>query len=420
MKILIVGRGGREHAIAWKVAQSTRVSELFVAPGNEGMLLLNNTCNVPVRRVAVDENDTAALLAFALEHRVDLTIVGPEAALMNGIADEFQKAGLRIFAPTKAAARIEGSKQFAKELMEKYAIPTAAYRTFEDYDAAKAYLDEFGAPIVIKYDGLAAGKGVVVAMTAEEADAALKDMLLDNHFGKGKVVMEEFLQGPEFSLLTLVNGEQVVPLAIAQDHKRAYDGDKGPNTGGMGAYSPVPVIPQEQVEWAVEHIMKPAAKAMVTEGCPFCGVLYGGLMLTKEGPKVIEFNARFGDPETEVVLPKMKSDLVEVVMDLMDHKETKAEFYPDAFLGVVLAAKGYPGSYDKGIEIKNLDAVKQTVFHMGTQQKEGQWLSNGGRVLFVVGKGATLREAREDAYNGVHAIDAQGLFYREDIGWQAI
>lgn len=420
MKVLIVGRGGREHAIAWKVAQSTLVSELFVAPGNEGMLLLNNTSSVPVHRVALDENNTEALLAFALEHHVDLTIVGPEAALMNGIADEFQKAGLRIFAPTKAAARIEGSKQFAKELMEKYHIPTAKYRTFEDYDAAKAYLDEVGAPIVIKYDGLAAGKGVVVAMTAEEADAALKDMLLDNRFGKGKVVMEEFLQGPEFSLLTLVNGEQVVPLAIAQDHKRAYDGDKGPNTGGMGAYSPVPVIPQEQVDWAVEHIMKPAAKAMVAEGCPFCGVLYGGLMLTKEGPKVIEFNARFGDPETEVVLPKMKSDLVEVIMDLMDHKETKAGFYSDAFLGVVLAAKGYPGSYDKGIEIRNLEAVKQTVFHMGTMQKEGQWLSNGGRVLFVVGKGATLREAREDAYSGVRAIDAPGLFYREDIGWQAI
>ena len=420
MKILIVGRGGREHAIAWKVAQSSKVSELFIAPGNEGMLLLNNTCNVPVHRVAVDENDTNALLAFALEHRVDLTIVGPEAALMNGIADEFQKAGLRIFAPTKAAARIEGSKQFAKELMEKYAIPTAAYRTFEDYEEAKDYLSEVGAPIVIKYDGLAAGKGVVVAMTTEEADAALKDMLLDNRFGKGKVVMEEFLQGPEFSLLTLVNGEQVVPLAIAQDHKRAYDGDKGPNTGGMGAYSPVPVIPQEQVQWAVEHIMKPAAKAMVTEGCPFCGVLYGGLMLTKQGPKVIEFNARFGDPETEVVLPKMQSDLVEVIMDLLEHKETKAEFYHEAFLGVVLAAKGYPGSYEKGLEIKNLEAVKQTVFHMGTMQKEGQWFSNGGRVLFVVGKGATLREAREDAYNGVRAIDAPRLFYREDIGWQAI
>lgn len=416
MKILIIGRGGREHAIAWKVAQSALTTQLYIAPGNPGML----TLGANVQLVPIDENDTAALLEFAREQQMDLTIVGPEAALMNGIADEFQKAGLAIFAPTKAAARIEGSKQFAKELMDKYHIPTARYRTFEDYTEAKEYLDLIGAPIVIKYDGLAAGKGVVVAMTAGEADEALKDMLLDNRFGQGKVVMEEFLQGPEFSLLTLVNGEQVVPLAIAQDHKRAYDGDKGPNTGGMGAYSPVPVIPQEQVEWAVEQIMKPAAKAMVAEGCSFCGVLYGGLMLTKDGPKVIEFNARFGDPETEVVLPKLKSDFVEMVLALLRHEEVAPEFYDEAFLGVVLAAKGYPGKYEKGLEICGLDNVSQTVFHMGTTLKDGKWLSNGGRVLFVVGRGATLREAREDAYKAVNSIDAPGLFHREDIGWQAV
>lgn len=416
MKILIIGRGGREHAIAWKVAQSALTTQLYIAPGNPGML----TLGANVQLVPIDENDTAALLEFAREQQMDLTIVGPEAALMNGIADEFQKAGLAIFAPTKAAARIEGSKQFAKELMDKYHIPTARYRTFEDYTEAKEYLDLIGTPIVIKYDGLAAGKGVVVAMTAGEADEALKDMLLDNRFGQGKVVMEEFLQGPEFSLLTLVNGEQVVPLAIAQDHKRAYDGDKGPNTGGMGAYSPVPVIPQEQVEWAVEQIMKPAAKAMVAEGCSFCGVLYGGLMLTKDGPKVIEFNARFGDPETEVVLPKLKSDFVEMVLALLRHEEVVPEFYDEAFLGVVLAAKGYPGKYEKGLEICGLDNVSQTVFHMGTTLKDGKWLSNGGRVLFVVGRGATLREAREDAYKAVNSIDAPGLFHREDIGWQAV
>lgn len=416
MKILIIGRGGREHAIAWKVAQSALTTQLYIAPGNPGML----TLGANVQLVPIDENDTAALLEFAREQQMDLTIVGPEAALMNGIADEFQKAGLAIFAPTKAAARIEGSKQFAKELMDKYHIPTARYRTFEDYTEAKEYLDLIGAPIVIKYDGLAAGKGVVVAMTAGEADEALKDMLLDNRFGQGKVVMEEFLQGPEFSLLTLVNGEQVVPLAIAQDHKRAYDGDKGPNTGGMGAYSPVPVIPQEQVEWAVEQIMKPAAKAMVAEGCSFCGVLYGGLMLTKDGPKVIEFNARFGDPETEVVLPKLKSDFVEMVLALLRHEEVVPEFYDEAFLGVVLAARGYPGKYEKGLEICGLDNVSQTVFHMGTTLKDGKWLSNGGRVLFVVGRGATLREAREDAYKAVNSIDAPGLFHREDIGWQAV
>lgn len=420
MRILIIGRGGREHAIAWKVAQSALVTNLYIAPGNPGMQTLNQTSKVSVELVPVDENDTGSLLSFAQEHKIDLTIVGPEAALMNGIADEFQKAGLKIFAPTKSAARIEGSKQFAKELMDKYHIPTAKYRTFEDYTEAKTYLDAVGAPIVIKYDGLAAGKGVVVAMTAEEADAALQDMLLDNHFGKGKVVMEEFLQGPEFSLLTLVNGEQVVPLVIAQDHKRAYDGDKGPNTGGMGAYSPVPVIPQEQVDWAVEHIMKPTAKALVAEGCPFCGVLYGGLMLTAEGPKVIEFNARFGDPETEVVLPKLKSDFVQMVQDLLENKEVKPDFYEDAFLGVVLAAQGYPEKYPKGLEISNLKNVKQLVFHMGTAFKDDKWYSNGGRVLFVVGQGKTLKEAREDAYKGVHAIDANGLFYRNDIGWQAV
>lgn len=420
MKVLIVGRGGREHAIAWKTAQSALNPQLYIAPGNAGMLTITEKTGAPVQLVPIDENDTAALCTFAKEQNIDLTIIGPEAALMNGIADAFHEAGLPIFAPTQAAARIEGSKQFAKELMDKYNIPTAAYRTFEDYQEAKHYLDSKGAPIVIKYDGLAAGKGVVVAMTTEEADAALKDMLEDNHFGKGRVVMEEFLQGPEFSLLTLVNGEQVVPLVIAQDHKRAYDGDKGPNTGGMGAYSPVPVIPKEQVTWAVEHIMKPTAKALSSEGCPFCGVLYGGLMLTQDGPKVIEFNARFGDPETEVVLPKMKSDFLQLVLDLLDHKEVNPEFYDEAFLGVVLAAKGYPGKYAKGLPIHNLDQVKQTVFHMGTALKDGQWVSNGGRVLFVVGQGKDIQSAQKDAYEGVKTIDAPDLFYRKDIGWQAL
>jgi len=417
MKILIIGRGGREHAIAWKVAQSALNPQLFIAPGNEGMLTIKDA---PVTLVPIDETKTDELLAFAQENQIDLTIVGPEAALMNGIANRFREAGLKIFAPTAEAAQIEGSKQFAKDLMAKYDIPTAAFRTYEDYEEAKAYLNEVGAPIVIKYDGLAAGKGVVVAMTFEEADEALKDMLLDNHFGKGKVVMEEFLQGPEFSLLTMVNGEQVVPLVIAQDHKRAYDGDKGPNTGGMGAYSPVPVIPQEQIDWAVEHIMKPTAAAMVKEGCPFCGILYGGLMLTQQGPKVIEFNARFGDPETEVVLPKMKSDFVQLVLDVLDGKCPKPEFYDEVFLGVVMAANGYPGSYPKGIAIENLDNLDQLVFHMGTAKKEGKWVSNGGRVLFVVGQGKTFQDAKNDAYKGVEAIESDGLFYRKDIGWQAI
>ena len=420
MKVLVIGRGGREHAIAWKMAQSALKPEIFVAPGNVGMRFITEQTGAKVTLVNIDENATEALRDFALQNSIDLTVVGPEAALANDIATVFRAAGLRIFAPTAAAAQIESSKEFAKDLMQKYHIPTAAYRTFEDYNAAKLYLDEQGAPIVIKYDGLAAGKGVVVAMTVEEADNALKDMLLDNHFGKGKVVMEEFLQGPEFSLLTLVNGEQVVPLVIAQDHKRAYDGDKGPNTGGMGAYSPVPVIPQAQIDWAVEHIMKPTAKALIAEGCPFCGVLYGGLMLTKDGPKVIEFNARFGDPETEVVLPKLKSDLTQMILDVLDNKEVKPEFYDEAFLGVVLAAKGYPGSYTKNIPLNNPAALSQQVFCMGVKEENGQLLSNGGRVLFVVGKGKTLKDAQQDAYQGVAKMAHPDLFFRSDIGWQAV
>lgn len=420
MKVLVIGRGGREHAIAWKMAQSALKPEIFVAPGNVGMRLITGQTGAQVTLVNIDENATEALRDFAIENHIGLTVVGPEAALANDIATVFRTAGLRIFAPTAAAARIESSKEFAKDLMRKYHIPTAAYRTFEDYEAAKQYLDEQGAPIVIKYDGLAAGKGVVVAMSTEEADNALKDMLLDNRFGKGKVVMEEFLQGPEFSLLTLVNGEHVVPLVIAQDHKRAYDGDKGPNTGGMGAYAPVPVIPQAQIDWAVEHIMKPTAKALMTEGCPFCGVLYGGLMLTKEGPKVIEFNARFGDPETEVVLPKLKSDLTQMILDVLDNKEVKPEFHEEAFLGVVLAAKGYPGSYSKNIPLNNPAGIPQQVFCMGVKEENGQLLSNGGRVLFVVGKGTTLKEAQQDAYQGVARMAHPDLFFRNDIGWQAL
>jgi len=420
MRILIIGRGGREHAIAWKMAQSALKPELFIAPGNVGMNTITAQTGAPVTLVNLGENETEALRDFALSEHIDLTVVGPEAALANDIATVFAAAGLRIFAPTAAAARIETSKEFAKDLMQKYRIPTAAYRTFEDYDSARRYLDEQGAPIVIKYDGLAAGKGVVVAMTAEEADNALKDMLLDNRFGKGKVVMEEFLQGPEFSLLTLVNGEQVVPLVIAQDHKRAYDGDKGPNTGGMGAYSPVPVIPKEQIDWAVEHIMKPTAKALIAEGCPFCGVLYGGLMLTKDGPKVIEFNARFGDPETEVVLPKLESDLTQMMLDILENMEVSPKFHDDAFLGVVLAANGYPGSYAKNIPLNDPAGLSQQVFCMGVKEENGQLLSNGGRVLIVVGRGKTLKEAQQDAYQGVAKMAHPDLFHRKDIGWQAV
>ena len=413
MKILVIGRGGREHAIAWKAAQSNLVEQVYVAPGNAG--IGEQFVNVPL-----NETDNSAIVHWSKENAIDLVIIGPEAALQNGLADELIKNNIKVFGPTKAAAQIEASKEFAKELMRKYHVATADFATFSDYESAKKYLDEKGAPIVIKYDGLAAGKGVVVAMTKEEADEALRDMLLDAKFGEGKVVMEEYLEGPEFSLLTLVNGRQVVPLVIAQDHKRAFDGDKGPNTGGMGAYSPVAIIAQSAIDEAVEKIMKPVAAAMVEEGKPFCGVLYGGLMLTKNGPKVIEFNARFGDPETEVVLPKIKSDLVQHILDVMEGKNTSVEFYDDIFLGVVLASKGYPGSYPKGLPIEGLDKVKQLVFHMGTAQKDDKWVTAGGRVLFVVGRGRTIQEAQADAYEGVRKIKSDALFYRNDIGHQSV
>ena len=413
MKILVVGRGGREHAMAWKIAQSDLVSELFVAPGNDGMRT-QFTC------VPIDELDTDALVEFVKQNHIDLTIVGPESTLMNGLADQFALHNLKIFGPTKSAANIEGSKQFAKELMVKYNIPTAQFATFDNYYDAKNYLDRVGAPLVVKYDGLAAGKGVVVAMTYQEADLALQDMLLNAKFGDGKVILEQFLEGPEFSLMALVHGETVLPLSIAQDHKRAFDGDQGPNTGGMGAYSPVPIIPREMIDLAVETVMKPAAKAMVAEGNPFTGILYGGLILTPNGPQVIEFNARFGDPETEVVLPKMKSDLLKVILDLLNGVETKIEWHDLCYVGVVLASKGYPNTFEKGIEITGLELVPNTVFHMGTSFKDGKWLNNGGRVLFVVGEGVTLKEAQENAYHGISFIQSPALFHRKDIGWQAL
>lgn len=305
MNVLVIGSGGREHAIVDALSRSAQVAKIYCAPGNVG-IARQAEC------IAIRETEIDRLLDFARETQVDLTVVGPEAALAVGIVDAFRAAGLRIFGPTKAAARIESSKEFAKELMSRYGIPTAAYRTFGDYEEARAYVAEQGAPIVLKYDGLAAGKGVVVAQTLEEADAALRDMLLDDKFGDGRVVIEECLTGPEFSFMCFVSGRKVWPMVLAQDHKRAYDGDCGPNTGGMGAYSPLPFITPEDERFALEHIMQPTAAALVAEGCPFTGVLYGGLMKTPQGIKVIEFNARFGDPETEVVLPRLASDIVDI------------------------------------------------------------------------------------------------------------
>ncbi len=413
MKVLVIGSGGREHAIVDALSRSPQVEKIFCAPGNAG-IARQAEC------VAIRDTEVERLRDFAAAEGIGLTVVGPEVALAAGVVDVFKAAGLRIFGPTKAAARIESSKEFAKDLMAKYDIPTAAYRSFTDYDQARAYVASRPLPAVLKYDGLAAGKGVVIAQTLAEADEALKEMLLDDKFGEGKVVVEDFLTGPEFSLLCFVSGARVWPMVLSQDHKRAYDGDKGPNTGGMGAYSPLPFITAEDERFAVERIMRPMAAAMVAEGCPFEGVLYGGLMKTPDGIKVIEFNARFGDPETEVVLPRLKSDIVDIFCAVADGGDAQLEWDERPALGIVLASKGYPGSYEKGYEIKGLDRVEGTVYHMGTKADGDRILTAGGRVLFVVGRGATLSEAREAALRDVARIECDNLFHRTDIGHWAL
>ena len=412
MKVLVVGSGGRCHAIVEALSKSPQVEKIFSAPGNAGIAALAEC-------VAIKETEIDRLADFAAEQGVGLTVVGPEVALEAGIADLFAERGLRIFGPKRNAARIETSKEFAKELMAKYNIPTAAFRTFTDFDAALEYVKAGKLPIVLKYDGLAAGKGVVIAETLTEAEEALKDMLLDAKFGEGKVVIEECLVGPEFSLMCFVNGESVYPMPVAQDHKRAYDGDKGPNTGGMGAYTELPFISDEDLEYAMQKIMLPTAKALAAEGAPFCGVLYGGLMKTPDGIKVIEFNARFGDPETEVVLPRIKSDICQVFCDVADGKITHIEWHDFATLGIVLASKGYPGSYDKSYVIEGVESVDGSVYHMGTALKDGQYITAGGRVMIVVCSAPTLAEAQLKAKAEVEKIECDNLFHRTDIGNKA-
>ena len=394
------------------LARSAKVDKIFCAPGNAG-IAAQAEC-VPIR-----ETEVETLRDFALAHNVILTVVGPEAALAAGIVDCFRAAGLRIFGPTQAAARIESSKEFAKELMAKYGIPTAGFRAFTSYEEARAYVASRPMPAVLKYDGLAAGKGVVIAQTMAEADSALRDMLLDDRFGHGKVVVEDWLEGPEFSFMCFVDRSHVYPMALAQDHKRAYDNDEGPNTGGMGAYSPLPFVTPEDEAYALREVMQRTADAMVAEGCPFTGVLYGGLMKTPQGIKVIEFNARFGDPETEVVLPRLKSDLCEVFCAVADGRDVCVEWDERAALGIVLASEGYPGAYGKGFPIGGLEGL-DGVYHMGTKRDGDRIVTSGGRVLFVVGQGATLAEAREKALADVARIACDNLFHRTDIGHCAL
>ncbi len=413
-KVLVIGGGGREHAIVHALSRSSQVDKIYAAPGNVGIAHVAQC--VHLKDTQVDE-----LLEFAKKEEITLTVVGPEASLALGIVDKFTAAGLTIFGPTQAATRIESSKEYAKELMKKYKVPTADYQVFEDYEAASAYIHNHSLPIVLKYDGLAAGKGVVVAETMEQAEIALEDMLLDQKFGKGRVVIEEFLTGPEFSFMCFVSDDKVYPMVVAQDHKRAYDGDRGPNTGGMGAYSPLPFISDEDINWSLENIMRPMAKALVAEGTPFRGVLYGGLMKTPEGIKVIEFNARFGDPETEVVLPRLKSEIFPIFMNVAKGLPCgDIEWDKRAAIGIVLASKGYPGSYEKGYPISGIGSVNGQVFHMGTAVKDGKVITNGGRVLFVTIMGDNLAEAQRKANFEVEKIKCDNLFHRTDIGWQAI
>ncbi|WP_419957970.1 phosphoribosylamine--glycine ligase [Psychrobacillus psychrotolerans] len=416
MNILVIGSGGREHAIAQQFIDSPSVENVFVAPGNDGM-------SGGIQIVSIDALAFEELATFAKENKIDLTFVGPEQPLAAGIVDYFEAEGLLIFGPTKAAAQIEGSKAFAKEIMDKYNIPTAAYETFTEVDKAKEYIEKLGAPIVVKADGLAAGKGVVVAMTVDEANKAVEDMIGNQLYGESssRVVIEEYLDGEEFSFMSFVHKGQIHPMVIAQDHKRAYDGDKGPNTGGMGAYSPVPQISSDIVDIAYETVVVPTVKAMTAEGIPFTGILYAGLILTSEGPKVIEFNARFGDPETQVVLPRMTSDFGEFMIALMNENPFELSWSNEGMLGVVIASEGYPTDVKKGAKLPNLGTLTDTglfVFHAGTKADDKDFIANGGRVILVAARESSIKKAQQKVYSGLTKLEWDGLFYRKDIGWR--
>jgi phosphoribosylamine--glycine ligase len=423
MNVLIIGGGGREHALAWRAAQSPRVARIFVAPGNAGTARETKCANV-----AVAAEDIEALLAFAQRERVDLTIVGPEAPLVLGVVDRFRAAGLRCFGPTRAAAQLEGSKAFTKDFLARHKIPTAAYGNFSDFDRAEAYIRRVGAPVVVKADGLAAGKGVIIAQTVDEAIGAARDMLAGNAFGEAghRVVVEEFLKGEEASFIVMVDGEHVLPLATSQDHKRVGDGDTGPNTGGMGAYSPAPVVTPEMHERVMREVIEPTVRGMQAEGNTYTGFLYAGLMIGPDGaPKVLEYNCRFGDPETQPVMMRLKSDFVELVDAALDARldQVAADWDPRAALGVVMAAGGYPGSYAKGDAITGLparEAPDAKVFHAGTALRDGEVVTSGGRVLCVTALGESVAAAQRRAYEVVRGIHWKHAQYRSDIGYRAI
>jgi phosphoribosylamine--glycine ligase len=423
MNILVIGSGGREHALAWKAARSPLASMVYVAPGNAGTATENNMQNVDINAEDID-----SLLSFARDNDIGLTIVGPEATLVEGIVDVFRDNGLKIFGPSKAAAQLEGSKAFTKDFLARHDIPTAWYANFTEVEPAVAFVREKGTPIVIKADGLAAGKGVILAQSEDEAIATIEDMLSGNRFGDAgaRVVIEEFLYGEEASFICMVDGKNVLPMASSQDHKARDDGDKGPNTGGMGAYSPAPVVTDEMHQRIMQMVIEPTVKGMADEGNPFTGFLYAGVMIDEDGiPKVLEYNVRFGDPETQPIMMRMKSDLVQLCLDAIDGKldSATAEWDSRTSLGVVLAAGGYPDSYDKGDVIEGLEGTETEstkVFHAGTAQRDGNVVTNGGRVLCAVALGDSVTEAQQRAYQLVDRIHWNNVYFRTDIGHRAV
>ena len=423
MKILVIGGGGREHALAWKAAQSPLADQVFVAPGNAGTAL-----EPKLQNVAIGAEDLVALLDFAQGEGIDLTIVGPEAPLVAGIVDRFEAAGLKIFGPSARAAQLEGSKTFTKDFLARQRIPTAAYQSFTEIEPALDYIREMGTPIVVKADGLAAGKGVILADSEEQAGAAVRDMLAGNAFGEAghRVVIEEFLRGEEASYICMVDGENILPMATSQDHKARDDGDRGPNTGGMGAYSPAPVLSDEIAERVMNEVIRPTVEGMAAEGARYVGFLYAGLMIDASGtPKVLEYNCRFGDPETQPIMMRLQSDLVAHCLAALEGRldQEMAEWDARASLGVVLAAQGYPDQYARGEVIRNIPAESEQhkVFHAGTAlDADGKVVSNGGRVLCAVALGKDIRQAQQRAYELVEQIDWPGAYYRHDIGFKAI